>query len=254
MYQFSNLEEVQEKTNLQMIYGKEYYNVEDSGLMYIGGVRGSYKSTCARILCAAALNPGKPICNFLFNDMKDKEVVIADTEMAPALVEKGGKSLLKLAGLTKVPRSLKIYGMSGYTSWRQKREAFKDMLEDLSNPGLIVIDNPRDFISDSTSPDEAKSLIDELNAYAINHKCFIVCISHITDSALANGKYKLYGHFGSMLANTSSCGFMMVPLTDSALITGHKNRWGDFPSLELKMSQDFMPYVSDYNPFPLWVK
>lgn len=254
MYIFNDEDEVQEKTKLQILYGDDYFNVEDSGLMYVAGVRGSYKSTFCRVLAAAALNKGKPICNFLFNDFGDKKVLIIDTEQAPALIAKGGKALLKLLGLKKKPRNLDFIGLSGYTSWMEKKAAFRDLLEETENVGLIILDNPRDLLGDSSSAEESKKLMDELNAYAVNNGAFVVCVSHLSDSAKMNGHVKLYGHSGTALNNAASCGFVMIKLKDSVIVSGHKDRWGFFPDQEFAVTEESipMPYPIGYCPFTFY--
>lgn len=240
------------RTQLQLRYGNKDYNVEQCGVFFIAGDRGSYKSTFARILCGAALNDGKPYCNYWFRDFKDKKVVLIDTEQAGDKVHEDTMNLLDGLGFTEKPPNFEVYMLAEHKTAYDKRKEFNKILEEVrETAGLIIIDNGRDLLVDSSSSEEAKELMDFSNAWATENDVLVGYISHLTDSSRGTGFRKLFGFFGSHLNNVASCGFMMVPLVDSALVVPHKNRWGEWATVEFSIDKKGHPVEGEYCPFPI---
>ena len=250
IYTFNPEDSVELSTSLNLRYGNKDYPIGNFGeLGFISGERESRKSTFARTLCAAAILDGKPVCGYYFKDFGQRDILYVDTEQADALVKSGGMRMLKQIGVKKVPSNFKMVALSSLPSSSEKMEKFQELVHKLDNPGLVILDNPRDLLKNANDMESSKRLADTLNSLCINHNCMVIGISHY-----ASGSTKLFGTIGTFLNDTSSFGFGLIKINTYTIVYKKKGRYGEFPSTEFGLDKVGVPFAGDYVPFPVTTK
>lgn len=232
-----------EVADLTWTYGKNIYDVASRGMiMYIGGSKGTYKSTLARGILAAALSDDGYM-NFKYKP-NGKNIVLVDTEMPLQLFHRNMQDLLVMTGREQFPENFKAFRLSSTPDPVDKRKAVFDYIK--QNKGeidMIVLDLITDLVADEGNTYETSAIMQELVALSEDSNSLVLCISHTND----NGE--LLNVLGRRVSRKARVGYILHKLFGWVVMNPAKDTFIPLPVSEFRITNERQLVPGSYIPF-----
>jgi RecA-family ATPase len=225
------------------MYNREYQVVDRGSLFYVGGPRGSFKSTLGRAILSACMS-GKTISGYKY-EANGKKIVYIDTEMPVHLFRRGQEDMLALTGQD-FPENYEAYRLSHIPDPVEKRKQVESFIEE--NKGLIdvvLIDGIGDLVTDMGNTTEVTNLMHKLVALAEETDCLVICLSHTNDFGA------LLDKLGRHLERKARAGVVLHKAGGWVLHIPSKDTYEPLPESEFFVNEQRMLVPGEYIPFPV---
>lgn len=170
-------------------------------LLCVSGGEGTGKSNFVGSLISGSLNCAQKEIDTLgitlSPNMKNKAVLLYDTEQSEVQLYKNSVNILRRAKLDKMPETFKAYSLTSMSRSVRLHSIIESMDRFYHYYGgihMVVIDGIADLIRGANDEGESISIVEELYRLAGIYNTCIVCVLHF----IPNGM-KLRGHLGSEL-------------------------------------------------------
>ena len=167
-------------TDLVWTYGEKTYNIcSRSQLLFIGGERGSYKSSFCRGLVAAALaTDGYMGYNYTTNG---KKIVWMETEQSAPFFNRNLGDLLKMSNLLEFPVNFEAYCLNTIADPVERRNTILSYIEEnKENIDILVIDGIGDISAEESNTQESNLIINSLSALVDSHNAMGIITTHLS--------------------------------------------------------------------------
>ncbi len=172
------------------------------------------KSTLGTLLQAAMLKKNGTIgCLKRVNSCK---VGYIDTEQRPSDTLKGYKKVLELAGLPEEDDYSKLMVYNQRSFFRDEKKSALEEICELTQDGIVFIDNAVDYVSNINEPEQSKDFIEHLMAYSAQYNVALVVVIHTN-----KGDKNLRGHIGSFLEQKAD-NVLLVEKERSCFVVSNK--------------------------------
>lgn len=170
-------------------------------LLCVSGGEGTGKSNFVGSLISGSLNCAQKEIDTLgitlSPNMKNKAVLLYDTEQSEVQLYKNSVNILRRAKLDKMPETFKAYSLTSMSRSVRLHSIIESMDRFYHYYGgihMVVVDGIADLIRGANDEGESISIVEELYRLAGIYNTCIVCVLHF----IPNGM-KLRGHLGSEL-------------------------------------------------------
>lgn len=248
MEKFILTNEIQEPPALTWVYGNKEYQIASRGMvLYIAGQKGSYKSTLARGLLAAAVNSDGYI-NYRYK-RNGKKLVWVDTESPPDLMNRHVRDFMKMAGLESIPDYIEIYRLNTISDPKERRANLVAYIEkNKDDIDLLIVDVFADLADDESSISESNELIGSIASLVDNYNVLAIITSH------TNNDNTLLNHLGKKIDRKSRTGYILIKSMGAVIVIPGKDSYERLPVSEFMVDNDRLLIEGEYIPFPIFQK
>lgn len=248
MEKFIVTNEAQAPPALTWFYGDKEYQIASRGMvLYIGGQKGSYKSTLGRGLLAAAVRPDGYI-NYRYK-RNGKKIVWVDTESPPDLMNRHVKDFMKMAGLESIPNDIEIYRLNTISDPKERYAKLVEYIESNKDDiDILLVDVLADLVDDESSIIESNRLIGSIASLVDKYDVLVVVTSHTNE----NGG--LLNHLGKKVDKKSRSGFLLIKSMGAVIVIPGKESYERLPVSEFMVDDNRLLVAGEYIPFPIFKK
>lgn len=235
-------------TDLTWTYGKKTYNIcSRSQVLFIGGDRGSYKSTFCRGLVASALN-SEGYMGYKYSP-NGKKIIWMETEQSAPFFNRNLRDLLEMSNLTEFPNNFEAYCLNTIADPIEKRDFILNYInQNCDDIDILVIDGIGDIAAEESDKQEANLIMGSLSALVDKHNVMAIITSHTSDSG------KLLDVLGRKLGRKARVGFILMKSMGNIIVIPDKTSWENLPVAEFFVNDNRQLILGDYIPFPIFIK
>lgn len=235
-------------TDLVWTYGGKTYNIcSRSQLLFVGGERGSYKSSFCRGLVASALAiDGYMGFKYATNG---KKIVWMETEQSAPFFNRNLGDLLKMSKLESFPDNFEAYCLNTIADPVDRRNTILSYIEEnKGNIDILIIDGIGDISAEESNTHESNLIINSLSALVDSHDAMGIITSHTSDAG------KLLSILGRKLGRKARVGFILIKAQGNVIVLPDKTSWEQLPVSEFQVTFDRQLVPGEYIPFPIFAK
>lgn len=160
-------------------------------------------AVCGGMLGAiiAGEHPHGDTLGFFSSNPSEHAVIHFDTEQSPKDHEALSSTILRRAGVDRIPPWFYSYGVKG-VSVEEQRRRLRQLLRETErlHKGIhtVALDGIADLVQDPNDPKECNPFVTELEAISSDYNCSVTCLLHLNPPKRSEPT-KGRGHLGSQL-------------------------------------------------------
>lgn len=217
------------------VEGKDHGAIAEANLHTVKGIEKAGKSALGLLLIVAAIRG-----EFLGVEASRSPIKILwiDTEQDRRTLRQKARAVLRMAGVSKRPDTLRILTLRGESV--PDRMAFTQQAIREEAPDLVILDGVVDLCEEFNDERASRAVVNELAALSEKNGVAILNVIHTNrkkesiDDAL-----KARGHLGTLMQQKSAEIYQVDNLAGVAKVTLEKSRFAPAPPLEFEFADNF---------------